>query len=164
MIKNDSSQLQESDKKEEMKCLWIWCKVIQWGLLKISSSCFLILALWITLAYKDLSDNLHQCMAKIVAIVVHVLANLTQHMYNYGYEEQKHFWWTFGSLFTQNTVVKLIKNFKTIKTVNIVPNKLWRTWLAKSMVNLMLEECPSTKWLHNSFFPFQGVNWTKYNW
>ena len=35
----------------------------------------------------------------------------------------------------------------TTESVNIVPNKLWRIWLAKSLVNLMLEGCPSTKWL-----------------
>ena len=43
------------------------------------------------------------------------------------------------------------------ETVNILPNKLWRTWLAKSMVNLILERCPSTKCLHNSFCLFHGI-------
>ena len=36
-------------------------------------------------------------------------------MYNYVYEQQYHFWWRFGSFFTQNTVVQLIKNVKIYK-------------------------------------------------
>ena len=44
-----------------------------------------------------------------------------------------------------------------------VSKKLWRTWLAKSMLNSTPEGCPSTKG-YISHFAFQGVNWTKYNW
>ena len=57
-----------SDREKTLNVYGYHAKIYDGGLLNICSICFLILTLPITLTYKNLSIDLHQCMAQIMQV------------------------------------------------------------------------------------------------